>query len=110
MISRNYSNTLMEQLFLFFTELFVLLTAFAVFPTRASLYLNDWELLIVKSALLSGTSSLLNCHELISPVTKINASEKSQKLNLILSASNFIELIWLYLSFAVWLSITDHFL
>ena len=42
MISKNYSNTLMEQLFfVFFTELFVLLTVSAVFPTRAALYLND---------------------------------------------------------------------
>ena len=46
------------------TELFVLETAFAVFPTRAVLYLNDWELSIVKSALLAGTSSLLNCHKI----------------------------------------------
>ena len=50
--------------FVFFTELFVLLTAFAVFPTRAALYLNNLELSILKSALLAGTSSLLNCHKL----------------------------------------------
>ena len=48
----------------FFTELFVLLTASAVFSTRAALYLNDWELSAVKSALLFGTSCLLNCHKL----------------------------------------------
>ena len=46
--------------FVFFTELFVLLTASAVFPTRAPWYLNDWELSTVESALLGGTSSLLN--------------------------------------------------
>ena len=37
-----------------FTEPFVLLTAFVVFPTRAALYLHDWELSKVKSALLFG--------------------------------------------------------
>ena len=42
----------------------VLLTASAVFPVRAALYLNDWELSIVKSALLFRTSSLLNFHKL----------------------------------------------
>ena len=47
-----------------FTELFTLLTAFAAFPKRAALYLNDRELSIVKSTLLSGTSSLLNYHKL----------------------------------------------
>ena len=47
-----------------FTELFLLLTAPAVFPKRAAFYLNDWELLIVKAALSAGTSSLLNCHKL----------------------------------------------
>ena len=35
-----------------------------IFPTRAALYLNDWELSIVKTALLTGTSSLLNCRKL----------------------------------------------
>ena len=50
-------------IFAFFTELFVLLTAFVVFPKRAALYLIDLEPSIVKSALLTGTSSLLNCHE-----------------------------------------------
>ena len=65
MISKSYSNTLMLQLFFcFFTELFVLLTASAVFPTRAALYLNNLELSILKSALLAETSSLLNCHKL----------------------------------------------
>ena len=52
----------MEQIILcFFTELYVLATARVVFPTRAALYLNDLELLTVKSAL----SSLLNCHKLL---------------------------------------------
>ena len=50
-------------IFVFFTKLFPLLTS-AVFPSRAALYLNDWELLIVKSSLIAGTSSLLNCHKL----------------------------------------------
>ena len=55
----------MKQLLLcFFTELFLLLTTFAVFCTRASLYLNDLELSILRSALLAGTSSLLNFHKL----------------------------------------------
>ena len=64
MISKSYSNILMEQLFLwFFTELFVLLTVSAVSPTRAALYLTDLELLIVKLSLLAGTSSLLNCYK-----------------------------------------------
>ena len=49
---------------MFFTELFVLLTASGVFPTRAALYLNDRELRIAKSSLLFGTSSLLNCYKL----------------------------------------------
>ena len=40
MISKNYSNTLIT-LFASFRELFVLLTASAVFPYRAALYLND---------------------------------------------------------------------
>ena len=41
-ISKNYSKALMEQLFsYFFTELFVLLTVSAVFLMRAALYLND---------------------------------------------------------------------
>ena len=55
----------MEQLFLgFFTELFVLLTASAVFPTRVALYLHNWESSAVSSPLLFGTSSLLNGHKL----------------------------------------------
>ena len=55
----------MEKLFLcFFTELTVLLTASAVFSTRANLHLNDLELSLLKSALLAGTSSLLNCYNL----------------------------------------------
>ena len=50
--------------FVFFTELFVLLTLSAVYPARAALYLNDLELSILKLALLAGPSSLLNCHKL----------------------------------------------
>ena len=60
MISKNYSDTIFSS----FTELFVLLTTSAVFPKRAALYLNDWELSIVKSALPTGTSSLLNYYKL----------------------------------------------
>ena len=51
-------------IFVSFTELFVLSTASVAFPTGAALCLNDWELTIVKLALLTGTSSLLNCHKL----------------------------------------------
>ena len=51
-------------IFVFFTELFILLTTPAVFPTRAALCLIDLELPILKSALLAGTSLFLNCHEL----------------------------------------------
>ena len=47
-----------------FTDVLWLLTEFDVFPTRAALYLNDWELSAVKSALFTGTLSLLNYHEL----------------------------------------------
>ena len=65
MISKSCLDTLMEQqFFVFFTEVFVLLTASAIFYTRAALYLNDWELTTLKSALLAGTSSLLNCQKL----------------------------------------------
>ena len=45
-----------------FTKL-LLLAAFTVFPTRA-LYLNDLELSVLKSALLTGILSLLNCNKL----------------------------------------------
>ena len=49
-------------------ELYVLLTAYVVFLTRADLYLNDSELkiplLTFKSTLLAGGSSLLDCHKL----------------------------------------------
>ena len=34
-------------IFVFFTDLFVLLTAFAVFSTRGALYLNELELAIL---------------------------------------------------------------
>ena len=54
----------MEQLFLFFTELFVLLIAVTAFPARAALYLNHLGLLILK-LLSGGTSFLLNCHKLL---------------------------------------------
>ena len=47
----------------FFKKLFPS-AASAVFPTRVALYLNDSELSVLKSALLAGTSSLLNCHKL----------------------------------------------
>ena len=47
----------------FFPQVFVLLTASTVFPTKASLYLNDRELSTHKLTLLAGTSSLLNCHK-----------------------------------------------
>ena len=50
--------------FVLCTELFVLLTVSDAFPTRAALYLNHLELSILKSALLAGTSSLINCHKL----------------------------------------------
>ena len=63
MISKCYLNTLIEQQFLcLFTKLFPS-AASAVFPTRATLYLNVLELLAVKSALLAATSSLLNCYK-----------------------------------------------
>ena len=60
MTSKNYFNR--TTFFASFTELFISATAFSVFPTRAVLYLNDWELSIVNWALLAGNSSLLNCH------------------------------------------------
>ena len=50
--------------FVFFTELFVLIITSAVFPTRAALYLNNWELSAVKAALSTGSSSHLNYHKL----------------------------------------------
>ena len=62
-ISESYSNIVMEQLFLFFTELFVLI-AVTAFPARAALYLNHLGLLILK-LLSGGTSFLLNCHKLL---------------------------------------------
>ena len=66
-ISSNLQQLLIHfnrtTIFLFFRELFVLWTEFAVFPTRIDLYLNDWELSEVKSSLLVGTSSLLNYHQ-----------------------------------------------
>ena len=62
MISRSCLDTLMERQFLFFTRGFPLLTVPVVFPARATLNLNNWELLIVKLALSAGTSYLLNCY------------------------------------------------
>ena len=49
---------------MFFTKLFGL-TYSDVFPTRAALYLNDWELLPLTLTLLAGVSSLLNYHKLL---------------------------------------------
>ena len=64
-ISKSCLDILIEQQFLcFFTELFVLLRAFAVFLSRTALYLNDWELSSVKAALSAETSSVLKCHKL----------------------------------------------
>ena len=56
------------------------------------------------------TSVLLSTVTVISPVTKINASENSRRHDLILSVSDLIEFYRLYLSFAVWLPRTYHFL
>ena len=50
-------------IFVFFIKIFSLLSS-SVFATRATLYLNDWESLIVKSALLTEGSFLLSCHKL----------------------------------------------
>ena len=45
---------------------------------------------------LNATSVLLPAVTVISPVTKINVSKQSQRLGLILSLSNFIELFRFY--------------
>ena len=58
-LSKYFNGT---TIFVFFTELFILLTTPVVFPTSAALYLIDLELPILKSALLAGTSLFLNCH------------------------------------------------
>ena len=58
---------------------------------------------------LTATNASLSAITVVSPITKINASEQSQRFDLTCSVSNFMELFWLYLSFAVWLSITHHF-
>ena len=58
------SNTLMEQLFWTFHKA-ISIISIHVFPRRDALYLNDWELSILKLALLARTSSLLNCHKLL---------------------------------------------
>ena len=55
MISRSCLDTL--------TELFVILTASTVFPTRTDLCLNDWEISTVISLLLGKPSSLLRCNK-----------------------------------------------
>ena len=66
MISKSYSNINWNNYFCVFKELFVLQIAFAVFPTKAAIYLNDLELLILKSVLLlAGTSFLLNFYKLL---------------------------------------------
>ena len=52
-------------IFVFFEELFVLLTASEAFPTRAALYLNDLDYQHSNQVLLAGTSSLFNCHKLL---------------------------------------------
>ena len=57
---------------------------------------------------LNQTSASLSAVTVISLITKIYASEYSQKIDLILSVSNLIELVWLYLPFAVSLSSTYH--
>ena len=61
MISKSYSKNLMEQIF--FAKL-LFLAVYAVLPITAVLYLYDLELSVLKSPLLTGTSSLLNCHKL----------------------------------------------
>ena len=53
------------------------------------------------SQFLNASSVLLLAVTAIFPVNKINASEFSQRLDLILSVSKCIELFWLYLTFAV---------
>ena len=64
-ISKSYWNTLMEQLFLCLLQnFFHCYDLLFFFPAKAVLYLNDWELLRVKSALLVDTLSLLNCRKL----------------------------------------------
>ena len=50
-----------KTIFVFSTKLFPSATS-AVFPTRTVLYLNNLELLVVKSTTLTGTSCLLNYH------------------------------------------------
>ena len=63
-ISKICLDILKEQQFLcFFTELFVLLRAFAIFPSRTALNLNDSELPSVKAALSAKISSLLKCYK-----------------------------------------------
>ena len=50
---------------------------------------------------LNATSVLLSVFTVISPVTKINVSEQTQRLHLILSKSNVIESYRLYFHFAL---------
>ena len=54
----------MKQLSLCLLQSYLAFFAFAVFPTRAALYSKDSKLSIVKSTLLAGTSSFLNCDKL----------------------------------------------
>ena len=65
-ISKNFSNILVEQLFLHFQIL--LLTTVAESPMRLDLYLKDdklsTEILSGFPAFVTGDSSLLNCHKL----------------------------------------------
>ena len=57
---------------------------------------------------LNATFVSLAAFTLTFPVTKINASEYSQRLDLIVSVSNLIVVPGLYLPFAVCLSLTYH--
>ena len=58
---RRYFNG--TTIFVFFKKLFPP-SASDVFPARAALYVNYWELSILKLSLLTGTLRLLNCHKL----------------------------------------------
>ena len=54
-----------------------------------------------RAQLLNATFVLLFAVTVIFPVTKINASEKSERVDLIVSVSNLIVSPFLYLSFVV---------
>ena len=60
-------------------------------------------------AFLNATSMLSSAATVMFPVTKINISEKSQRLDLIFYASNLIASPSLDLPFVVLLSMTYHF-